>query len=1543
MLMLSSILTLGLFAANVKVAMNSTSKTMTLAEKSTGNAVDVGAPSGTNYEFETAPGTYVLTAYGTNGTTVNGTIEITVKDQSEQQLFTVLTCTAYVTNSGWAEGTDYTLAVDVNSREGVKQVITIGNSTTSGRKTFLALNGNSYYASFIPSAAHEAEGYMTLYRAGTLTSGVNVSGAIAMGGDYSVTVPADADFELAMKFAHFIDFTKIEPTSTNVSGSTKTINYRLANNQVYNYRTWREGGLTQGGYFTMNTDATKRPTLSFTDADYAAFGAKTIKHDVKWNGGYETGDIFVNINERGHLKMNVGDTYNAHAMRTWQLTDNSTNNYFIEPDFHYTVINPDGTPSTGVIEIDNANTTTSPWSKIKAVGNGTAIVLVTYDAIGLNTYASGKTTKTAYMGGEYWSAIWPENTAAYVVTVGGGATTLDPNMVLNEAYNTGALKNSGKYVDAEHDVFYYLDTEEGYTYTFTPEGVASVEIAYPTIGTQMATYNGFVATGVTKNEDGSYSILLKEGRQIVKLTDASGNSVYQVLTAKTCHREITNVKNPGSSIFQRGDQVKIQYSGLRHPANKLAGIYNMSGYVTYNGIPNGSSLILGSGQYTFGSAASAQAVTIEIPADLEGDKLVLDDGVIQVNGYGDPIGNHRVIDPVGGRSANFTAVAHKTYFGAIPDVVIPVSETRNILATLNVLPADAGILLKDANGKVVVRDKEDGKYHVTIGVYSYEAKCDGYKVLRGTFTVPDDAADEITVDITLDKAAENAWDGKTMTEPATADGVYQIKTGAELAWFANNVNVTKNYTAKAVLCNDIDLAGHDWTAIGGTGSSTAFKGTFDGQGNTVNGIYVNTTATYKAFFGYTNNATIKNLTVEGDVISTANYTAGAVGYSNASTITNVINKVKVSGKQYVGGVAAYASGATTIDRCGNEADVAATSNYAAGITPYVAVAATVVSNCYNTATISGGSYVATLVANVANKDGVVKNCLALGKVEANASTGNVYANTQVDREGITNNYVIENYTCGAEYETKVTAAQLASGEVAYLLGEAWGQEIGVDALPQLGGMKVYKSINGYTNSTEIDATYDLAVLTFEDDDFKGSAADLCTGQANWSSLIDSPQYGGPLLYGETGWGSDENFYWWNDANNTFLAHELPYNWGSYCYWGGGHAISNYGSSDIKGNGGYETQLTVYNKNANGNVTSGSGHNGSDNFCVQYGYRDNSGYSAENLPYLYFSDGVPRVIDHMYVNNTTYALNCYVSGNDLTASIGKGDWVKIVAIGDNGRTSEFYLCDGPENIVMDWTKWDLSSLGEVTMVEFNIEGSSDNGYGFSQPAYFAYDDVAVRIPRTEPYVLADKTPYTNEVNAKLAELTYTRTFGTTNWQPLYVPFTSVRGDWGDDVEIAELTAASSTSFTIAPLSSDATVVAHHPYFIRAKETGNVEVVVADATLEAVPSSTTMTIEGIEFAGTYSPVQLQPNTTILHNGAIMTNNNAYNLPSMRWYITNGIPAGAKVNIIVEGDDATAVNTIHRNDAADGNAYNLAGQRVSKSARGIVIINGVKRVNK
>ena len=208
--------------------------------------------------------------------------------------------------------------------------------------------------------------------------------------------------------------------------------------------------------------------------------------------------------------------------------------------------------------------------------------------------------------------------------------------------------------------------------------------------------------------------------------------------------------------------------------------------------------------------------------------------------------------------------------------------------------------------------------------------------------------------------------------------------------------------------------------------------------------------------------------------------------------------------------------------------------------------------------------------------------------------------------------------------------------------------------------------------------YELRILTFEDEDYKGSGNYL--GKKDWSSLIDNPQYGGPLLYGESGAGPTD--YRWYDENNTFLAHEIPSNYGTTCYWGGGHAVSNYVESNLA-NGDYLHQLAVYNPDP---TVSKGGHNGSANFCVHFGYIDGSSYNkTETLPSIYFKDGTARVIDHLYVMWNAYLANCVFNGNSLTEPLGEEGWIKLTATGYDaagqkiGQELEFFIANAEGNI------------------------------------------------------------------------------------------------------------------------------------------------------------------------------------------------------------------------------------------------------------------------
>ena len=178
-------------------------------------------------------------------------------------------------------------------------------------------------------------------------------------------------------------------------------------------------------------------------------------------------------------------------------------------------------------------------------------------------------------------------------------------------------------------------------------------------------------------------------------------------------------------------------------------------------------------------------------------------------------------------------------------------------------------------------------------------------------------------------------------------------------------------------------------------------------------------------------------------------------------------------------------------------------------------------------------------------------------------------------------------------------------------------------------------------------------------------------------------------------------------------------------------VSSYNSSSLDGEfGSYSYDLFVYNAGAPTGVNiSGGGHDGSNNFLIGNGYRDTDEYvmySGDKRPILYFADNKPRVIKSVWVNYTTYFLNVVKNGNGMSSSL-DGDCILTVTGYDAaGRESaEVEMIFARKDYLLDgWTKLDLSRLGAVAMVRFNLSGGPNNGFGFSLPAYYAIDDITV---------------------------------------------------------------------------------------------------------------------------------------------------------------------------------------------------------------------------
>jgi hypothetical protein len=471
---------------------------------------------------------------------------------------------------------------------------------------------------------------------------------------------------------HYVPFTKQTEVFIAETDTSKIWYYNLPSPKNasggFNYRVTRTGKAPHVGLFKPKTGTTVESDtlLCFTDAQLSLHDAKDIDHDVNSLAGRNVADMFININAQGFLTLplRADTTFQLIHTRNWQAIDTDVNNYFIEPDFHYTVVDETGKPSNSVITISDSGL-------IRPVGAGTAIVLINYDAM-LCHHTTNVGVSNVKTNPAFFSAIWPENTAVFVVSVNAPKANIKSNMLINEYWSklNGTDKVDSTLIDAELDVLYYEADKGSFLYTFKPDGITSVEMATPKVGTNSLSYNGFSTDSVTANADGSYTIRLGFGRNIVKLVSATG-AEYQVITAKPVTYTISNATSPGEA-FKPGNSVSVLFNTLYHPCNKMSGIYNMSAGIQYTGADVNFPLILGPGQYTF--ASRAQQYTIVIPDTITSNKFNLTRGVLKVKGFGSNYGAHRNITLQSGVSPNLNASVRTGYFGSLPDIHIKLAD-----------------------------------------------------------------------------------------------------------------------------------------------------------------------------------------------------------------------------------------------------------------------------------------------------------------------------------------------------------------------------------------------------------------------------------------------------------------------------------------------------------------------------------------------------------------------------------------------------------------------------------------------------------------------------------------------------------------------------------------------------------------------------------------------------------------------------------------------------------------------------------------------------
>ena len=1005
------------------------------------------------YTIDLAPGAYWVDGYDANNDRNGGVVIDVSSDSSSFKLQRMYQIS--VNPNSWVKDTDYTLSLRVTDASGAERKAEFGSAVNWG-KTYtscLFVVGDTVSVTATPNAeTHPNYNPATASKTPTMNDSLSLTCKEFV--TVTVTAPEGSTIDAGMLAKYYV-FSFLEPFARSVEDGTAT--FHLDKNTDYFYRVRHPQGATYWNYIRLSADA----AYTVTEEDLGLtgdFSKSTIYHFE--NNVYDRAGIYLNINTKGYKNMAVGETFELNSFRNWFAIESFMNAKVALPEMHYQVIDVNGNASDVVTITPNA--LNSNVAVMEAKHEGTAIVLVTYDAM---THMAGQTSTASHR----FSAIWPELTGVFVVNVGADGSAIQTNMNLDRM-DAVIEKDEARQLDAEHDILFYTGTE-GASYSFKPEAGCTVSVLRPTVTAASMTYSGgFTNTGVTTAEDGTVTVSgLITGRNIIKVTKG-GLSTYQVVTArgvsyKFVNAEGTELTQEELAAIKPGDSVTIQFSNLISPKEKLSGAYNFN-FSLYMQGPDGTFFKSDPGGnfgvYDFSGNPERQKLTVTIPKFWAKETYTLSGAIKQAGWPGVP--THRGITYAVGTNPGFDAPKTAGILSRLPEITIPVVKLDFLTGKLSFQDQN-GTSIDRKNLTVTLADSagngiavaEDGTFKAYAEEYFYTVSGAGVEYASGSVTMTEEGPNEFT--ITLQATAAGAWDGKTQTEPQTDEnGVYQIGTGAELAWF---VAKSKDADVSGVLTADINLGKYAWLNI-----SSSKKVVLDGADFEITGL--NATAGLFAQIG--SNSYIHDLTIRGAVsgkgsagviagyasgtapkiancfnyaviTSTGNNVGGLVGYTyQNAVIENCANFGAVTGGSSVGGIiGGTVSNGSTITGCYNTAEISATGSKAGGIIGGTSSEMTVAS-CYNTGKISGttsGGIAGEVKGNV-NWSGTVQGKITISSCYSTGEAGSaVFGTVDTASSEISKCYYLNTLNADANAEA-LNEADLKDADLSDAFGPVCG-------------------------------------------------------------------------------------------------------------------------------------------------------------------------------------------------------------------------------------------------------------------------------------------------------------------------------------------------------------------------------------------------------------------------------------------------------------------------------------------------------------------------
>lgn len=540
-----------------------------------------------------------------------------------------------------------------------------------------------------------------------------------------INAPSDAEVTLYERISKTqgVEYAYDE-ARRQADGTTDYVFYKTINDSMY-YQVGGADYVTVKGSVPSGSGANVKISREMLKPEGKT--KTTLDRDLNSNSGANMADLYLNINAEGCLRLAAGETFQLVSKRNWwgsNVTWVLGGTYrLIEPDYHYTVLDLDGKPANDVVAVNDNGL-------LRAVGNGTAIVLVSYDAMTLNYHEGAKVSYEGYDPNGFYGAIWPENTGVFVVSVGGFGS-IDTGLTINEGKNIGRNKEAGDKLDSELDVIYFTGEQGKYEFTPNEPGV-SVSVANPFISDNKLGFKGFVQ--LTADENGRYTVPLTNGRNIIKLEKGT-KTAYQVVTARQTGVTV-NGRPLDKATLCPGEDVVVVLDTVFNPVTRMS-LYNTDAGLFYFDVSGYPGLHAGNdrGSYGFyfwascaakhiidsfavdshddsGYANSAISTTdvLTVPKDYDKEYFTLSDGVISVGGFGADYGAHRAMNDLPpGNKPNTSA-----FMGSLPDITVPIVELKGISVTKQ--PALTTYNLGDVfdpAGMVVTADYGDFSEDVT--------------------------------------------------------------------------------------------------------------------------------------------------------------------------------------------------------------------------------------------------------------------------------------------------------------------------------------------------------------------------------------------------------------------------------------------------------------------------------------------------------------------------------------------------------------------------------------------------------------------------------------------------------------------------------------------------------------------------------------------------------------------------------------------------------------------------------------------------------------